>query len=68
MSGATGDNVGERLRRACVDWAPRARRRVTLKLSVVAGNAPARRYYERVGFTANGVEPLPVRWEETTLR
>jgi RimJ/RimL family protein N-acetyltransferase len=57
-----GRGVGERLLRACVDWA-RAQDRVMLKLSVVAGNDVARRCYERVGFTAYGVEPLAVRWE-----
>ena len=54
--------VGERLLRACVDWA-REHGRVMLKLSVVAGNDAARRCYERVGFTPYGVEPLAVRWE-----
>jgi len=57
-----GRGVGERLLRACVDWA-REKGRVTLKLSVVAGNDAARRCYERVGFTAYGVEPLAVQWD-----
>jgi RimJ/RimL family protein N-acetyltransferase len=57
-----GRGVGERLLRACVDWA-RGQGRVMLKLSVVAGNDAARRCYERVGFTPYGVEPLAVRWE-----
>ena len=57
-----GRGVGERLLRACIDWA-RAQGRVTLKLSVVVGNDAARRCYERVGFTAYGVEPLAVQWD-----
>jgi GNAT superfamily N-acetyltransferase len=54
--------IGEQLLRACIDWAAR-RSLVTVKLSVVAGNDVARRCYERVGFTAYGVEPLAVQWE-----
>jgi ribosomal protein S18 acetylase RimI-like enzyme len=57
-----GRGVGERLLRACIEWA-RTKELVTLKLSVAAANEVARRCYERVGFTAYGVEPLAIRWE-----
>jgi RimJ/RimL family protein N-acetyltransferase len=57
-----GRGVGERLLRACIDWAGR-QGRVTLKLGVTAGNDAARRCYERVGFTTYGVEPVAVQWE-----
>jgi len=57
-----GRGVGERLLRACLDWAG-GKNLVTAKLSVVAGNDVARRCYERVGFTTYGVEPLAVQWE-----
>jgi ribosomal protein S18 acetylase RimI-like enzyme len=58
-----GCGIGEKLLRACIDWA-RQKQLVTLKLSVVAGNDVARRCYERCGFTTYGVEPLAVRWEK----
>lgn len=57
-----GGGLGERLVRACVDWA-RAKSLVTLKLGVTAGNDVARRCYERCGFTTYGVEPMAVQWE-----
>jgi RimJ/RimL family protein N-acetyltransferase len=57
-----GRGVGEKLLRACIDWA-RGKQFVTLKLSVVAGNDVARRCYERCGFTPYGVEPLAVHWD-----
>jgi ribosomal protein S18 acetylase RimI-like enzyme len=57
-----GRGIGERLLRACIDWA-RAKDFATVRLSVVEGNDVARRCYERVGFTSYGIEPVAVRWE-----
>ena len=57
-----GLGIGERLLRACIDWA-RVKNFATVKLSVVEGNDVARRCYERVGFTTYGVEPVAVKWE-----
>jgi RimJ/RimL family protein N-acetyltransferase len=57
-----GRGTGERLVRACIEWA-RAKPLVALKISVVAGNNAARRCYERCGFVTYGTEPVAVRWE-----
>ena len=54
--------VAAALVRACVEWA-RAKRLVTLRLSVTAANDTARRCYERCGFVPYGVEPLAVQWQ-----
>ena len=60
--GFRGRGIGERLLRACIDWA-RTKNLVTVKLSVVDGNDVARRCYERCGLATYGVEPLAVQWE-----
>ncbi len=60
--GYRGRGVGERLVRACVEWA-RGAGLVVLRLSVVEGNDAARRCYERCGFAVYGVEPAVVRWQ-----
>ena len=57
-----GRRLGERLVRACLEWA-RQKPLVTVKLSVVAGNESAIRCYERCGFVRYGVEPVAVQWE-----
>jgi RimJ/RimL family protein N-acetyltransferase len=57
-----GRGVGERLVRACIDWA-RAKPLVMLRISVVAGNDVAWRCYERCGFVHCGTEPLAVQWD-----
>jgi GNAT superfamily N-acetyltransferase len=56
---ARGRGVGEALIEAPADWAKR-RDYDTLYLWVTESNAPARRLYERSGFTATGErQPLP---------
>lgn len=56
---ARGRKVGEALVTACADWA-RARGHDELFLWVTESNAPARRLYERCGFTPTGErQPLP---------
>jgi len=57
-----GRGTAQRLLEACIDWA-RTRSLVALRLSVVVGNDPAKRCYERCGFVVYGIEPLAVRWE-----
>ena len=54
-----GRRVGEALIEATVSWA-KARSFATLVLWVTESNAPARRLYERCGFTPTGEsQPLP---------
>lgn len=56
---ARGRKVGESLIGACEDWA-RARGYDTLHLWVTESNLPARKLYERCGFTPTGEsQPLP---------
>ncbi len=56
---ARGRQVGVALIEAVVDWA-RAQRMTRLVLWVTETNKPARRLYERSGFTPNGArQPLP---------
>ena len=56
---ARGRGVGEALVDATAGWA-RARGRDTMYLWVAEANEPARRLYERYGFTATGErQPLP---------
>jgi GNAT superfamily N-acetyltransferase len=56
---ARGRRVGESLIEAAADWA-KARGYKTLYLWVTESNAPARRLYERQGFTPTGErQPLP---------
>ena len=56
---ARGQKVGEALIEATADWASR-RGFGELRLGVTESNAPARRLYERCGFTLTGERrPLP---------
>lgn len=56
---ARGRKIAEALITACANWA-RARGHDTLYLWVTESNAPARRLYERCGFTPTGEsQPLP---------
>ncbi len=56
---ARGLGVGEALVEAAASWA-RARDFGSLSLWVTESNAPARRLYERCGFTTTGEsQPLP---------
>jgi ribosomal protein S18 acetylase RimI-like enzyme len=56
---ARGMGVGEELVTAAADWA-KARDYDTLHLWVTESNAPARKLYERCGFTPTGEQqPLP---------
>jgi ribosomal protein S18 acetylase RimI-like enzyme len=56
---ARGQKAGEALVTACADWA-RARGHAELFLWVTESNTPARRLYERCGFTPTGErQPLP---------
>jgi GNAT superfamily N-acetyltransferase len=49
-----GSGLAEALARAVIEWA-RAERVPRVVLWVVIGNAPAERFYERLGFTPTGV-------------
>lgn len=51
-----GQHIAEALIRACLEWA-KTGGVVVVKLAVVAGNQPAIRCYERLGFQTYGIEP-----------
>jgi ribosomal protein S18 acetylase RimI-like enzyme len=57
---ARGRGIGQMLVTAVLDWA-RARKLVTVRLSVAATSHSAKRCYERCGFTVYGVEPMAVQ-------
>jgi ribosomal protein S18 acetylase RimI-like enzyme len=64
---ARGHRIGEALIEAVVGWA-RAERLGRVHLWVSETNDPARRLYERFGFTATGErQPLPSHPELTEL-
>jgi GNAT superfamily N-acetyltransferase len=65
---ARGRGVGEALMNAAADWA-RDRGHGTLYLWVTEANKPARRLYERYGFTATEeTQPLPSNPSLTEMR
>jgi len=65
---ARGRGVGEALMSAAADWA-RDRGRDALYLWVAEANEPARRLYERYGFTPTGErQPLPSHPEVPEIR
>ena len=57
---ARGHRLADRLLEAALEWG-RGRGMVLVTLGVVVGNEPAKRCYERAGFTVFGVQPMVVR-------
>ncbi|MEE1619373.1 GNAT family N-acetyltransferase [Brachybacterium sp. J153] len=54
---ARGRGAGEQLLRTAADWLAARHPGTALRLDVVATNRPARRLYERLGFTVLGPNP-----------
>jgi ribosomal protein S18 acetylase RimI-like enzyme len=57
-----GQRIGERLVKACLDWAA-AHEVVFVRLAVVSNNVSAIQCYLHCGFSVYGVEPKSLRWE-----